>query len=145
MIQLGQQGAGVVFTGAVRVGVGGARGQVVRLVDHQQRLRRVEAGLLVEQPAVVGGEDVVEVADPDVVEGEGGAGDLVRADLGVASGLPQGVEIVGLGIVEVEFGEPAVRPAFGAIAQVVAAVADAVEGVVDAVLGLVAHLPEGES
>ena len=142
MPQLQKQGARVVVVGAVRVGVGRARGEIVSLVDDKQRLRRVETGLLVEEAAVVWGEDVVVVADPDIVEGEGGAGDLVGADAGVGAGAAQGVEVVRLGVVEVELGQPAARPALGAVAQIVAPIANAMEGVVHAMLRFVAHLPD---
>jgi hypothetical protein len=89
------------------VGVGDAGGEVVSFVDEQQRARGIEARLVEEERAVARGEDVVVVADPDVVEAEGGAGDLVGADAAVATGGAQGVEVAGVVFVEVESGEAA--------------------------------------
>ncbi len=128
----------------VRIRVGNAGGEVVRLVDQEERAGGIPAGLSGEEAAVAGGEDVVEVADPDVVEGEGGAGDLVGTDAGGAAGGAEGVEVAGVVFVQVEAGEAARRPAGGGVGEVGAGVADAVEGVVDAVLGFVADVPGGD-
>jgi hypothetical protein len=145
VIQLGKQQAGRGIGGAMRAGAGGARGQIVRLVDHEERLTRVESGLIVEKPLVIGREDVIEVADPHVLKRKGSTRDLVRANQGLAAGSAKRVQVVRLFVVQVEFREPAARPALGAILQIGTVVAHAVEGVVHAVLGLVADLPVGQS
>jgi len=125
----------------VRVGVGDAGGKVVGFVDEKERAGGIEAGLFEEEAAVARREDVVVVADPDVVEGEGGAGDFVGADACGAAGGAEGVEVARVFFVEVEAGEAGGGPAGGGVGEVGAGVADAVEGVVDAVFGFVADVP----
>ena len=142
VVEPGKQRVGVGVVGGVRVGVGDARRQIVRLVDDEQRVARIETGLVEKKSPVVGCKHVVEVADPDVVKREAGAGDLVGADERVATGVAQGGEIARLVVVEIKLGEPALRPALGGTGEVAARVAHAVESGVDAVLGFVAHLPE---
>ena len=141
MVEFGEDGAGIVGADDVRVSVGDARGEVVSFVEEQQGAGGVEAGLVVEKRAVGGGEDVVVVADPDIVEGEGGAGDFVRADAGVAAGGAECVEVARVVFVDVETGEAGGGPTLGEVVEVGAGFADAVEDGVDAVLGFVADVP----
>ena len=141
MVEFGEDGAGIVGADDVRVSVGDARGEVVSFVEEQQGAGGVEAGLVVEKRAVGGGEDVVVVADPDIVEGEGGAGDFVRADAGVAAGGAECVEVARVVFVDVETGEAGGGPTLGEVVEVGAGFADAVEDGVDAVLGFIADMP----
>lgn len=97
--------------------------------------------MVIEKGAVGGGEDVVVVADPDIVEGEGGAGDFVRAHAGVATGGTERVEVAGVVFVEVEPGKAGGGPTLGEVVEVGAGFADAVEDGVDAVLGFIADVP----
>ena len=144
VVELGQQGGGIVRAGGVRVGIGDARGQVVRLVEDEESAGGVEAGLVVEQRAVARGEDVIVVADPDVVEREGGAGDFVGADARIAAGGAEGLEVARVVFETVELGEPAGGPAFLEAVEVVAGLTHAVEDGIDAVLALVADVPDGD-
>jgi hypothetical protein len=107
--------------------------------------RGVEAGLLEEEASVGRGEDVVVVADPDVVVGQGGAGDLVGADRGGAAGGLERVEVARLAVEQVETRESGAVPAFGGVADERARVGQAVVEGVDAVLGLRADLPDREA
>ncbi len=129
VIELGEQRAGVAGPGGVRMRIGDSRRQVVRLVEDEQRARGVEAGLVVEEGAVARGEDIVVVADPHVVEGEGGAGDLVRADAGVAAGGADRLKVARVVFKEIKPRESALRPAFLEPVEVGADLAHAVEGV----------------
>ena len=96
VIEFGEQRAGVGGVDVMRIRIGDAGREVVRFVDQEQRTRGIEAGLIIKQRAVGGREDVVVIADPDVVEGEGGARDLVGTDArGLASSAERG-EIAGL-------------------------------------------------
>ena len=135
---------GVGCGAGVREGVGGAGGEVVRLVDQQQGAGRVVARLFGEEPTAARGEDVVVVPDPHVVEGEGGAGDLVGADPGLAAGEAEGFKIPCVVLIPVEAREPGPFPADRGVREVGADIADAVEDGIDAVLGLVAHVPDGD-
>jgi len=125
----------------VRIGVGDAGGEVVGFVDEEESPGGIEAGLFEKEAAVARGEDVVVVADPDVVEGEGGAGDFVGTDAGGAAGGAEGVEVAGVFFVEIETREARGRPTGGGVGEVSAGVADAVKRVVDAVFGFVADVP----
>src|SRR6185436_4041840 len=95
---------------SLRVRISHARRQVVRFVEQEQRARGIEAGLFEEEAAVARGKDVVVVADPDVVEREGGAGDFVGTDARVAAGGAERVEIARVTLVEIETREPTLRP-----------------------------------
>ena len=121
--------------------IGDARREIMRFVEEEQRACRVEAGLFGEETAVAVGEDVIVIADPNVVERERGPGDLIGTDARRTTGGAQGGEIARVVFVEVETGEPALRPALGDAVQINAMLANAVKGVIDAVLGLVAHMP----
>jgi hypothetical protein len=70
----------------MRVGVGHARRQVVRLVEQQQRARGNETRLFEKEAAIAGCEHVVVVSDPHIIEREGGAGDLVRTNPRIPTG-----------------------------------------------------------
>ena len=128
----------------VRVGVGDARGEIVGFVDEEKRAGGIEARLLEEEAAVAGTEDVVVVADPYIVEGERGAGDLVRTDASGTTGGAEGVEVARVFFVEIEAGETGRGPAGGGVGEVGAGIANAVERVIDAVLGFVADVPGGD-
>lgn len=143
--EFGEHGAGVVGVNGVGEGVGDAGGEVVGLVDDEEGLGGVEAGLVEKEGAVGGGEDVVEVTDPDIAEREGSAGDFVGADEGGEAGLAEGVEVAGRGDEPVEAGEAALLPTGGEVAEELAVIAEAVEDVVDAVFAFGADVPDGDA
>ena len=122
-------------------GVGGAGGEVVRFVDHEERLAGEKAGLVVEESAVGGGEDVVVVADPHVLKRERGAGDFVGADLRVAAGGAQRGQVAGLVFEKIEPGEAGAGPALGDGLGVVELAFLAEAHRVEAVLVFGAHVP----
>ena len=141
VIQFGEERAGIGGVNVVGMGVGDAGRQIVRLVDEEERAGGIEARLVEEKGAVRRSEDVVVVADPDVVEGERRAGDFVRADPGGLASGAEGGEVAGLIFEEVKTGKSGGRPAGFEVGQVGARVAVAVKGVVDAVFGFVANVP----
>ena len=124
------------------MGIGHTGGEVVGLVDDQEGAGRIEARLFLEEGAVPRGEDVVVVADPEILERQRRARDLVRADQRVAARGPERLEVLGRLSVEVEAGEPARGPALADAVEIAALFAHAVEGVIYAVLGLAADLPD---
>ena len=144
LVQFRQHELGVAGAGDMRPGVGHAGGKVVGLIDDQQRFRRIETRTLIEHAAAVGREDVVVVADPDVVEGQGGAGDFVGTDARLAPGGPQRLQFARLVVAQVEAGQAALRPAGLQVSQEGAHVAHTMEDLVDTVLGFGPHLPRGD-
>jgi hypothetical protein len=141
VVELGEDAAGVVGVECVRAGVGGAGGEVVGFVDDEEGLGGGEAGLVVEERAVGGGEDVVVIADPDVLDREGGAGDFVGADLRGGAGGAEGGEVAGFVFEEIETGEAVAGPTLGDGLGVVEFAALAVADGVEAVLVFGADVP----
>src|SRR4051812_44046663 len=88
-IQLRPDEEGIRRGERMRVGIGDPGRQIMRLVDQQQGARHCETWLLEEQSAIARCEDVIVVANPDVVKREGGAGDFVRANLHFTSSGPK--------------------------------------------------------
>ncbi len=144
MIEFGEQRAGVGGVDVMRIRIGDAGREVVRFVDQEQRTRGIEAGLIVKQRAVGGREDVVVIADPDVVESEGGAGDFVGTDARGLAGRAERGKIAGLVFEEVKTRETARGPTGFEVGQICARIAVAVKGVIDAVFGFIAHVPDGD-
>ena len=140
-MQFGQDELGVAGARHMRIGVGRPGGKVVRLIDDEQRLVWREAGPVEEKPAIVGGKNVVVVADPDIIERQRGPRDLIRAQPRVLPGGPEGLQIVGLILEEVEPGQPAVVPARLEVGEKRTGVAHAVENGIHAVLRFRSHLP----
>ena len=110
-------------------------------VENEQRACRIEAGLLVKQTAISRREDIVVISDPDVVEREGGAGDLIRADPGIATGGSKRIEIAGMVFDSVKSGQSTGAPTLFHIFQIGATFAHTMKGVVHAMLGFIAHMP----
>ena len=141
MLQLGRQRGQILRAQGARVGVGDARGQVVRLVDHQQRVLGGKAGLVVKDAPVVGREDVVVVADPHVVEHKRGQGNLIGAEPRRAPGLAEGAEVARLVFEQIKPRQPAARPARLKLVEVAAGLARALINRVHAMLAFRPHRP----
>ena len=142
MIELRKHEARIVRAGDVGVPVGNAGRQIVGLVQEQQGAAGIEARPVIEKAAIARGEDVVVVADPDVVEGEGGAGDFIRANPRGATRGAQGGQIARLVFKKIKPGQAALRPALLGASEKRALVADTVKDIIDTMLALVAHLPD---
>src|SRR5690606_1076625 len=110
--------------------------------DNEQGFGGGKSGLVEEQTAVGGRENVVVIADPDVDQRENRAGDFVGADSGVAAVFAEGIEFErGVGRGE-KAGQTAAVPAAFEIIEKRANFAETVENGIHAMLALVADLHE---
>jgi hypothetical protein len=101
--------------------------------------------LIDEDAAVGGGEEVVEVAQPDGARRQGGAGDFVGAHTGGEAGGAQRGQVAGVGREKVKARQAGLAVAARQVVQEATALARAVEDLVDAVLALGAEVPGGQS